>query len=104
MSSKQPKTTVPTDADLEGNPMIGGSKGVTRAGQTPNDLEEALDAIGATGALEVLVEAGPAVTQAVLGSGLWDEHAVIRHMAGPGGVDRAEIRGRDGGVSAVDLV
>lgn len=43
MSSKQPKTTVPTDADLEGNPMIGGSKGVTRAGQTPDDLEEALD-------------------------------------------------------------
>ncbi len=43
MSSKQPKTTVPTDADLKGNPMIGGSKGVTRAGQTPDDLDEALD-------------------------------------------------------------
>lgn len=27
--SKQPKTTTPTDADLKGNPMIGGSKGVT---------------------------------------------------------------------------
>ena len=40
--SKQPKTTVPTDADLKGNPMIGGSTGVTRAGQTPDDLEESL--------------------------------------------------------------
>lgn len=40
--SKQPKTTVPTDADLKGNPMIGGSKGVTRAGQTPDDLEDSL--------------------------------------------------------------
>ena len=42
MSSKQPKTTVPTDADLKGNPMIGGSKGVARAGQTPDDLEDSL--------------------------------------------------------------
>ena len=42
MSSKQPKTTVPTDADLKGNPMIGGGKGVTRSGQTPDDLEESL--------------------------------------------------------------
>ena len=40
--SKQPKTVVPTDADLKGNPMIGGSKGVTRAGQSPDDLEESL--------------------------------------------------------------
>ena len=40
--SKQPKTTVPTDADLKGNPMIGGGKGVTRAGQTPDDVKESL--------------------------------------------------------------
>ncbi len=40
--SKQPKTTVPTDADLKGNPMIGGSTGVTRSGQTPDDLEDSL--------------------------------------------------------------
>ena len=37
--SKQLKTTVPTDADLKGNPMIGGSKGTTQAGATPDDLE-----------------------------------------------------------------
>ena len=40
--SKQPKTTIPTDADLKGNPMIGGGQGVTRAGQTPDDLEDSL--------------------------------------------------------------
>ena len=40
--SKQPKTTVPTDADLKGNPMIGGSKGVGRAGQTPDELDASL--------------------------------------------------------------
>ena len=39
--SKQPKTMVPTDADLKGNPMIGGGKGTTAAGVTPDDLEAA---------------------------------------------------------------
>lgn len=39
--SKQPKTDVPTDADLKGNPMIGGSKGTTRAQVTPAELEDA---------------------------------------------------------------
>lgn len=41
--SKQPKTTVPTDADLKGNPMIGGSKGTTVAGVSPDELEADLD-------------------------------------------------------------
>ena len=36
--SKQPKTTTPTDADLKGNPMIGGSKGLT--GSTSEDIED----------------------------------------------------------------
>ena len=35
----QPKTTVPTDADLKGNPGIGQSKGTMAAGETPDDLE-----------------------------------------------------------------
>ena len=39
MSSKQPKTTVPTDADLKGNPGIGSSKGLGSAGADPEDLE-----------------------------------------------------------------
>lgn len=37
--SKQIKTTTPTDADLKGNPMIGGNKGTTASGTTPDDLE-----------------------------------------------------------------
>lgn len=37
--SKQIKTTTPTDADLKGNPLIGGSKGTTMAGITPDDLD-----------------------------------------------------------------
>jgi hypothetical protein len=40
MSSKQPKTTIPSDADLNGNPLIGGSKGVTASQSTPDDLED----------------------------------------------------------------
>ena len=40
MSSKQPKTTVPTDADLKGNPGINASKGTTAAGVKADDLEE----------------------------------------------------------------
>jgi hypothetical protein len=43
MSSKQPKTTTPTGADLKGNPMIGGAKGTTASGTTPDDLQDALD-------------------------------------------------------------
>jgi hypothetical protein len=39
--SKHVKTTNPTDADLKGNPMIGGSKGVTRSGSTADDLDQA---------------------------------------------------------------
>jgi hypothetical protein len=37
MSNKQPKTTVPTDADIKGNPGIGTSKGMS--GADPEDLE-----------------------------------------------------------------
>ena len=37
--SKHAKTDKPTDADLKGNPLIGGSKGVTRAQAGPDDLD-----------------------------------------------------------------
>lgn len=40
--SKHIKTTTPTDADLKGNPLIGGSKGTTAAGISPDDLEASL--------------------------------------------------------------
>ena len=36
--SKHIKTTEPTDADLKGNPLIGGSKGTAASGTTPDDL------------------------------------------------------------------
>ncbi|GGB53857.1 hypothetical protein GCM10011505_38590 [Tistrella bauzanensis] len=38
--SKHPKTERPSDADLRGNPMIGGSRGTTRAGVDANDLAQ----------------------------------------------------------------
>jgi hypothetical protein len=37
--NKQIKTNTPTDADLKGNPMIGGDKGTTASGTTSDDLE-----------------------------------------------------------------
>lgn len=40
MSTKHPKTDKPTDADLKGNPLIGGGKGTTMAGVTPDELED----------------------------------------------------------------
>jgi hypothetical protein len=39
--TKHVKPTKPTDADLKGNPLIGGSKGATRAGAKPEDIEDA---------------------------------------------------------------
>ncbi len=39
--SKHLKTDKPTDADLRGNPMIGGSKGVVRSQTDSADLEDA---------------------------------------------------------------
>jgi hypothetical protein len=40
MNSKHPKQTRPSDSDLYGNPLIGGSKGTTMAHVTPDELEE----------------------------------------------------------------
>lgn len=55
-------------------------------------LGVALQAASVAGALEVLVEAGPAVTAHVLESGAWDEHFIIhRNGSGPG-LDRVEHR------------
>ncbi|MDC7789863.1 hypothetical protein PQJ75_14135 [Rhodoplanes sp. TEM] len=43
--SKHLKTKRPLDTDLDRNPMIGGSKGLTMAGVDPNELD---DLAGAT--------------------------------------------------------
>jgi hypothetical protein len=40
MGTKQQRTRKPTDADLRDNPLIGGSKGVTRAQASPADVED----------------------------------------------------------------
>jgi hypothetical protein len=40
MTSKHPKLDRPTDVDLMRNPLIGGSKGVTMAQASLDDLEE----------------------------------------------------------------
>jgi hypothetical protein len=39
--SKHFKTKLPSNADLKRNPLIGGSKGTTMSGMTPDELEEA---------------------------------------------------------------
>jgi hypothetical protein len=39
MSNQQPKTKVPTDADLKGNPGIGASKGANAAGEDVETIE-----------------------------------------------------------------
>ena len=39
MSSKQPKTIVPSDVDLEKDPGIGISKGLYRSGGQPEDIK-----------------------------------------------------------------
>jgi hypothetical protein len=38
--TKHPKMKKPSDADMRNNPLIGGSKGTTLAGATPDDLED----------------------------------------------------------------
>lgn len=42
MSSKQPKLYRPSEKDMRDNPLIGGSKGATMGGISPDDLEDAL--------------------------------------------------------------
>lgn len=64
--------------------------------QIADDLVAALAVLGASGALEVLVEAGPTLTGTVLESGLWDEHVLIEQGALAGGGDQVTIRRRAG--------
>ena len=61
---------------------------------TETSLEEALERLGSAGALEVLLEAGPALTQEVLNSTQWDEHYLIEKAAVAGGEDQVTIRRR----------
>lgn len=58
------------------------------------DIDNALTRLGAAGCLEVLVEAGVALTQAILAGGYWDEHVLIRQAADPSAADLVTIRSR----------
>lgn len=55
------------------------------------DLAQALADLAREGCNEVLVEAGPAVTEAVRAAGLWDEWVTIRKGANPDGSDRITL-------------
>ncbi len=59
-------------------------------------LEAAMDALGAEGALEVLVEAGPTLRGAVLTSALWDEEVIFQQPGSPDAADETRIERRDG--------
>jgi diaminohydroxyphosphoribosylaminopyrimidine deaminase / 5-amino-6-(5-phosphoribosylamino)uracil reductase len=55
----------------------------TRRGLRPMlfaDINEALARLGTEGVHEVLVEAGPRLTAAILATDLWDEHVAIRKL------------------------
>ena len=59
-------------------------------------LEAALKDLGAAGALEVLVEAGPTLRRAVLKSGVWDEEVIFQQAISPGAADETRMVRRDG--------
>ncbi len=59
----------------------------------PESIEAGLEYLGAQGCLEVLVEAGPALSQAILSKGLWNEHYQITQ--GATGPDTVTIRSND---------
>jgi diaminohydroxyphosphoribosylaminopyrimidine deaminase / 5-amino-6-(5-phosphoribosylamino)uracil reductase len=46
------------------------------------DVDAILRLLGERGCLEVLIEAGPAITQSILEHGQWDEHIVIQQKTG----------------------
>jgi diaminohydroxyphosphoribosylaminopyrimidine deaminase/5-amino-6-(5-phosphoribosylamino)uracil reductase len=67
------------------------------------DLAAAIWSAGRAGALKVLVEAGPRVTQAILESDLWDEWVLIRQGATKADPDSVRITGRAGQLSPAPI-
>lgn len=63
-------------------------------------LETLLQRLGNAGALEVLIEAGPALTQSVIGTEFWDEHVVIQ-QTNQSPTDTTTLYQRDGSSSLV---
>lgn len=65
----------------------------TRRGLRPmlfTDIDDALACLGSEGVHEVLVEAGPTITAAILASDLWDEHVAIKRI-GDGSPDHITV-------------
>jgi len=69
MTNKQPKLYAPTEKDLRENPIIGGSKGATMAGISPEDLEDALGENTIEGDVENDVNAAGGIDKDVAHSG-----------------------------------
>ncbi len=59
-----------------------------------DDLDAALAELAGLGVLEVLVEAGPTLTDEILRRGLWDEQVVIRKATAPEAPDQVAVRTR----------
>lgn len=58
-------------------------------------LDEALAKLGERGALEALLEAGPALSQAVLAGDGWNEHVCIRQAADAQAPDEVTVTNRE---------
>ena len=56
-----------------------------------SDIDDVFHELGALGAMEVLVEAGPQLTTHILSTGQWDEHVLIRKSAEPQHSDEVTI-------------
>ncbi|MCK1323720.1 MULTISPECIES: hypothetical protein [Bradyrhizobium] len=69
MTNKQPKLYAPTEKDMQNNPMIGGSKGATMAGISPEDLEDALGENTIEGDVENDVNAAGGIDKDIARSG-----------------------------------
>jgi hypothetical protein len=63
------KSERPSDADLRGNPLIGGSKGANRAGARAEDIADAAGANTVEGDLENDVNRQGGIDKVVLRSG-----------------------------------
>jgi len=69
MTNKQPKLYTPTEKDLHDNPLIGGSKGASMAGISPDDLADVLGENTIEGDVENDVNIGGGIDKDVARSG-----------------------------------
>lgn len=64
-----------------------------------DDFQAALKEIGATGGMEVLVEAGPILAAHVHAMGIWDEHVLIEQAGNSNCADRVTVHTNTGALS-----